>query len=238
MDKKYELIPSDIEGYYKVKALRDFGLVKAGDIGGYVQSEKNLSQEGDCWVFKDCFASENAKVSDNAIVMNNSYISGNAKVYGNAIVMYNCNITDDVEIFDTAVVHDCATVRHNVKIYGDSEVGGLIILYGNVDIKNTRGVYGKLTIGGKIKINNTNDVVIFHSPYRDEECFCWLRSYNKWCVGVFDGSAKELLEKSYSESKEKGDFFKKYVKFVEKHIMTEEMPWYKRISVYFKTLFY
>ena len=43
MEKKYELIPSDREGLYRVKALRDFNDVKKGDIGGYIQSERNLS---------------------------------------------------------------------------------------------------------------------------------------------------------------------------------------------------
>ena len=40
MGNKYELISSDREGLYRVKALRDFNNVKKGDIGGYVESEK------------------------------------------------------------------------------------------------------------------------------------------------------------------------------------------------------
>ena len=36
MSKKYKLIPSDKQGLYRVKALRDFANVKKGDIGGYV----------------------------------------------------------------------------------------------------------------------------------------------------------------------------------------------------------
>lgn len=51
MEKKYELISSDKPGLYRIKALRDFGLIKKGEIGGYVQSEKNLSHEGNCWFF-------------------------------------------------------------------------------------------------------------------------------------------------------------------------------------------
>ena len=45
---------------YRIQALRDFGNVKEGDIGGYIESEKNLSQDGNAWV------------------------SGDARVYGNA----------------------------------------------------------------------------------------------------------------------------------------------------------
>ena len=41
---------------YRIQALRDFGNVKEGDFGGYIESEKNLSQDGD------------ASVSGNAVV--------------------------------------------------------------------------------------------------------------------------------------------------------------------------
>ena len=63
MDKKYELIPSDIEGLFRIKALKDFNDVKKGDIGGYIQSENNLSQLDDCWIY------DNAVVRDNQILV-------------------------------------------------------------------------------------------------------------------------------------------------------------------------
>ena len=51
MEKKYELIETVCRGYYRIKALKDLQLItgeiiKAGDIGGYVHGEHNLSQEG------------------------------------------------------------------------------------------------------------------------------------------------------------------------------------------------
>ena len=53
--RKYEI--TDIQHpvnarLHRIKALIDilrWG-VKAGDLGGYIQSENNLSQNGDCWV--------------------------------------------------------------------------------------------------------------------------------------------------------------------------------------------
>ena len=36
---------------HRIKALRNFGDVKAGDIGGWIESEKNLSHDGLCWVY-------------------------------------------------------------------------------------------------------------------------------------------------------------------------------------------
>ena len=46
MSKKYELtnISKIVNGcrVYRIKALKDFGDVKIGDIGGYIQSEKKF----------------------------------------------------------------------------------------------------------------------------------------------------------------------------------------------------
>ena len=74
--KKYRLTEETIRGcnrtLYRIQALRDFVNVKEGDIGGYIEAEKNLSQCCDAWV------SGNARVSGNACVY------GNARVYGNA----------------------------------------------------------------------------------------------------------------------------------------------------------
>lgn len=63
---------------YRIQALRDFGNVKEGDIGGYIESEKNLIQDGNAWVYGDARVSGNARVSGDACV------SGNAWVYGDA----------------------------------------------------------------------------------------------------------------------------------------------------------
>ena len=92
--KKYELTDEtiDVSGttLHRIKALKDFGNVKKGELGGYVESERNLSQEGNCWVCgnaKVCGDAEvcgNAKVYDNAWVYGNAEVCGNARVYGDA----------------------------------------------------------------------------------------------------------------------------------------------------------
>ena len=54
----------------RIKALRSFGDVKEGDLGGWLDSESNLSHDGDCWV------------CDNAEVSGNAKVYGDARVYG------------------------------------------------------------------------------------------------------------------------------------------------------------
>ena len=51
---------------YQIQALKDFSNIKRGDLGGWIQSKKNLSQEGECWVFSNAHVYNNAKVYGNA----------------------------------------------------------------------------------------------------------------------------------------------------------------------------
>ena len=57
MTNKYELTNNTrtVDGVVlrQLRATKDFGDVEVGELGGYVESEKNLSQEGLCWVSGD-----------------------------------------------------------------------------------------------------------------------------------------------------------------------------------------
>ena len=82
--KKYELTNKTIEFYgrklYRIRALKDFIGVKAGDLGGYIEKKENLSQDGLCWVYG------NAQVCDNAGVYGNAQyacVQGFGHVYRN-----------------------------------------------------------------------------------------------------------------------------------------------------------
>lgn len=87
MKKKYELTEITIEfsgrTLHRIKALRDFADVKAGDLGGWIESEENLSHTGSAFVYGD------SKVCDLANVSGNAKVSGNASIFGNARVRSN-----------------------------------------------------------------------------------------------------------------------------------------------------
>ena len=87
MEKKYKLTAEtcEYEGcvLHRIVALKDFSSVKAGDKGGWIEKEENLSQDGCCWVYGD------ARVYGDAIVYGNARVYGNAEVYGNAKVTNN-----------------------------------------------------------------------------------------------------------------------------------------------------
>ena len=81
--KKFELLTTDTKDLFgrklfRIRALRDFGNVKAGELGGYVEKEGNLSHDGNAWI---C---DNAEISGNAEIYGDAEIYENAKISGNA----------------------------------------------------------------------------------------------------------------------------------------------------------
>ena len=84
MNEKYELTDEIkyVAEYelYGIRALRDFSDVKAGDFGGYIRKEDNLSHEGNCWVYDDAYVFGSAVVCGNAAISENSWISGTSRV--------------------------------------------------------------------------------------------------------------------------------------------------------------
>ena len=106
--KKYELT-SETKVFlgktlYRIKALVQFGNVNAGDLGGWIEKEENLSQSGNAWVYGD------ARVSGNAWVYGDARVSGGARVYGNARVSGDARVYGDAEVYG------------NARVYGNAEV--------------------------------------------------------------------------------------------------------------------
>lgn len=95
MEKKYELVDVD-HVYPNVRALRDFGDVKAGELGGRVDDEESLSHDGNCWVYPG------------GLVRGHSKVEGNAKVYGT--VQHGANVRDDAKICRNASADSGVTV--------------------------------------------------------------------------------------------------------------------------------
>ena len=111
MSNKYELTneTKTLAGgtvLHRIRALRDiprFG-VKAGELGGFVEGEINLSQDGDAWVSGNACVSANACVSDNAWVYGDAWVSDSAGVFGNAKVSGNAEVSGDADISGDAEV--------------------------------------------------------------------------------------------------------------------------------------
>lgn len=144
---------------YRIKAIKNFGHIKKGQIGGWIESEDNLSHNGECWVEDDAvvygnaFVCCNASVQDNAVVYENSYIKDNAlilgdtKIYGNAVVEGNARITGYAKIYGKAKVGGDSFITYHAKIHGNA------ILNGKMEISDTADIYGVVVITGNVTIN-------------------------------------------------------------------------------------
>ena len=80
---------------FQIKALISFGNVEAGELGGYIEKEENLSQAGDAWVAGNARVTGDAWVAGNARVTDNAWVTGNAWVKDNAWVTGNARVTGD-----------------------------------------------------------------------------------------------------------------------------------------------
>ena len=118
--KKYELTneTKTLAGgtvLHRIRALKDiprFG-VKAGELGGFVEGENNLSQDGDAWVYGDACVSGDAKVYGDAEVYGNAKVSDYAWVYGDAWVFGNARVSGKAWVFGNAWVCGDAEVSAN-----------------------------------------------------------------------------------------------------------------------------
>lgn len=114
MQKKYSLTGKSIyysgRTLFQIKAGFSFGSIVKGEIGGYVEKEENLSQDGDAWV------------SGNAQVYGDAYVSGNAQVYGNARVSGNAYVSGNAWVSGNAHVYGNACVYGDAHVYGDARL--------------------------------------------------------------------------------------------------------------------
>ena len=106
--KKYELTNKTIEfngiTLHRIKALKDFSNVKAGDFGGWVEKENNLSQIGNAWIGGDAKVYGMAKVYGDAQVYGNAIVSDNARVYGDARVCQGASVCGNAMVCGDAMV--------------------------------------------------------------------------------------------------------------------------------------
>ena len=127
---------------YRIEAMIDFASVKAGDKGGFVEKEDNLSQSNNAWVYGNAWVSGNARVSGNAQVYGDAQVSGNAWVSGNAQVYGNAHVYGDARVSGNAWVYGNAQVYGDAQVYGNAWVSGNARVYGNAHVYGNAQVYG------------------------------------------------------------------------------------------------
>ena len=183
--KKFELTSEFITNIFgtklfRIKALCEFGNVKAGELGGFLEKEENLSNDGDAWVYGNASVSGDARVSGDAWVYGNARVSGNASVSGDARVSGNARVYGDAEVSGDA------SVSGNARVYGDAVVSGNARVSGNAEVSGDAWVYG-----------NTDYATAkgFGSEYRNTTFFRGKDGDIKVVCGCFYGNLEEFRTK-------------------------------------------
>lgn len=82
--KKYELTAETMSigstTLHRIRALVDFNDVKAGDLGGWIEKESNLNQDGRAWVYGNAMVYGDARVCGDARISNNEGILWISKI--------------------------------------------------------------------------------------------------------------------------------------------------------------
>lgn len=114
---------------HRIKAITSFRDVMAGDLGGFVESEKNLSQAKRCWIYDNAKVYGKATVTSSARVKDNADVSGEAAIRDSSKVLDNAVITDQAVIKNSTIVMEDARVSGKVKLSGNSVARGDVNLY-------------------------------------------------------------------------------------------------------------
>ena len=196
--KKYELTEETVTVYgktlYRIRAVRDFGSVKTGEFGGYIEKEENLSHFDNAWVYDDAWVFGNARVYDDA------WVFGNARVYDDAWVFGNARVCGDAKVYGNARVYDDAWVFGNARVCGDAKVYGNARVYddawvsGNAEVFNTRHFFVQGPIGsrnGFITFYRTKDNTV------EVRCGCFSGSLQKFVDRVEETHGGSRYEKEY-----------------------------------------
>lgn len=148
--KKYELTTETkvVLGrtLHRIRALVAFGNVAAGELGGWIETEGNLAQSGNAWVYDDAEVCGYARVSGCAKVFENAKVSGCARVFLNARVSGNARVFGYAKVSGNARVYDNAIVYGKARIYGDARVGSKAEVSGNAK------VFGKAWLSGNAEV--------------------------------------------------------------------------------------
>lgn len=167
---------------HRIRALRNVREdVRAGDLGGFVQSERNLSQEGTCWIADNAIAAEEACVSGHSLLSDNAWACGHATIFDRAIVSGNA-VLDGGVFVAAGRIRDHAYIGGNAEIFASRVTGEAPVISENASVYGeVRGrveIHGRTVILPGSKIDNpTTDIfhiyperIVVKKPFGEKLC--------------------------------------------------------------------
>ena len=149
--KKYEITSiahPQFTWLHRIRALVDVNeMVPKGTLGGFVEHEKNLSQEGSCWIYDQAICCERAVVERSAGLFQEAIAKGDALLTGTA-VMYQTSIAEESCRILAGEVWNMAHIRGIAKITAARETGDAPLIIGNSLVFGN--VCGKVLVEGNV----------------------------------------------------------------------------------------
>ncbi len=177
--KKYKFIKNDTKIFFgttitRIKALKDFGYIKKGDLGGYIENENNLSQYSEAWV------SGKAQVYGEARVYGKAQISGEAWVYGEAQVYGKAQISGEAWVYGKAQVYDKAWVSGKAQISGEAQVSDEAQISGEAQVSGKSQVSDEAWVSGKAQVYGEARVYGKAQVYGEAQVYgkAWVSKFN------------------------------------------------------------
>ncbi len=197
-NQKYEITDIAHETYpflHRIRAIRDIGdKVKKGDLGGFVEQERNLSFEpGDnAWIFGNAIAAGNSYVDQGACLLDEAVVCDNAYISHGARLSCSSRAEDDAYIRGAAL-KDHARASGNSMILASPDTYSAPVLSGHC------AVYG--SVSGDVVVLGTA-VIISGEEIRNDTLDTLVISHEGRSV-IRDLSRDELSPTVRSEEKDR-----------------------------------
>ena len=138
--KKYEITEAAHPKYpwlHRIRAICQVNeQVSPGMLGGYVQTEDNLSQEGTCWIYDQAVCCEEAAVADDGRMFDGAVARGSALVGGDARMFERAMAEGNSSFFSGELKEDARLAGNAVVQQSDNGlsplIGGKSNVYGTV----------------------------------------------------------------------------------------------------------
>ena len=205
--------------FHQIKAIKSFGNVKAGDIGGWLEKEENLSNINDAWVYDD------AQVSGDVQVFGNAQVSGDARVYDDAQVSGDAWVYDDAQVYDNARVSGNVRVSGNAQVYGNAQVSGDTQVSGNARVGGNALVYGDVLVKTPV-INLISSAQFNVTAFCNSVVIgCKIHTVKKWEEIFKQGTYKKLCsdDLAYEQCRLAFEFCKKTLIYNQRNGDTNEI---------------
>lgn len=226
MEKKYVLTNETIcagPTLHRIQAVKDFGDVKAGDLGGFIEKEENLDHKGLCWVYDDAHVHDdamvfgNGRVSGYAAISEHARVFGNAHVFGDAWVFGRAFVFGDSQIYGDAQVYGSSQIFENAHVLGEAKISWDARVAGNAKVFGSAQIWGVAVINERAFIQKANDYLVlgpigsrsdFTTFYKTKDGSIWVS------CGCFNDSI-ENFEKRVKEVHGISIFKDQYMTFIE-----------------------